>query len=274
MNANIFNLILIQPLANGLIFFYRILWQNMGLAIIFFSAFLKIILTPLTKPQMESMKKMKEVEPQLKKLKEKYKNDKTGLMKAQTDFYKEKKINPGAGCLPMILQFVVLIAFFNVFTKVLVPDGKGVATINSYLYQPLRFNEGEKISTKFLYLDLTKPDKFKISAIPFPIPGPILLLAALLQLVSSLMMLPMIKLEEKMAGKTSGKEDDLQVSMQKSTTYTFPLMTLIFGMSFSSGLALYWAVFSAFQVWQQYKTSGWGGLSNTIWKVKAYLKIN
>jgi YidC/Oxa1 family membrane protein insertase len=265
---NIFNLILIQPLANGLIFFYRLLGQNMGLAIIFFSAFLKIILTPLMKPQMESMKKMKEVEPQLSKLKEKYKNDKAGLMKAQADFYKEKKINPGAGCLPMILQLIVLIAFFNVFTKVLVPDGKGIATINSYLYQPLRFNEGEKISTKFLYLDLTKPDAFKIPQIPFKLPGPILILAALLQLASSMMMMPAIKLEEKLAKKTEKKEDDMQASMQKSTTYMFPFMTLIFGLSFSSGLALYWTVFSAFQVWQQYRTSGWGGLTTVFNKIK------
>jgi len=44
-------------------------------------------------------------------------------------------------------------------------------------------------------------------------------------------------------------------------------------MSFSSGLALYWAVFSAFQVWQQYKTSGWGGLSDIMWKTKSWLKI-
>ena len=245
----------------------------MGLAIIVFSALLKIVLNPLMKPQMESMKKIKDAEPQLKKLKERYENDKTGLMKAQADFYKEKGINPGAGCLPMILQLVILIALFNVFTKVLVSDGKGIENINTYLYKPLRFSQEEKVSMKFLYLDITKPDVFRFPNFPVPVPGPILLLAALLQFASSLMMLPAVKLEEKMAAKTSGKGDDLQASMQKSTTYTLPLMTLIFGMSFSSGLALYWAVFSAFQVWQQHKTSGWGGLSDTIWKTKKYLKI-
>jgi YidC/Oxa1 family membrane protein insertase len=258
---NIFNVILVEPLANGLILFYKVLWQNMGIAIIAFSLFLRFVLNPLTKPYMQSMKKIKDAEPQLKKLKEKYKNDKTGLMKAQADFYKEKGINPGAGCLPYLLQIVVLIALFSVFSKVLVEGPGGMEKINSYLYQPLKFKQEETLSTRFLYMNITKPDVFKIPNFPVPIPGPILLLAALLQLASSLMMLPAIKIEEKMASKSSSKEDDLQVSMQKSTTYTFPLMTLIFGMSFSSGLALYWAVFSAFQVWQQYKTSGWGGLS-------------
>ena len=271
---NIFNLILVQPLANGLIFFYKILWQNMGLAIIVFSLFLRFVLNPLTKPYMTSMKKIKDAEPQLKKLKEKYKNDKTGLMKAQADFYKEKGINPGAGCLPYLLQIVVLIALFSVFSKILIGGEGGMEKINSYLYQPLRFQQGESLSTQFLYMNITKPDVFSIPNFPIPIPGPILLLAALLQLASSMMMLPAVKIEEKMASGTSGKGDDMQASMQKSTTYTFPLMTLIFGMSFSSGLALYWAVFSAFQVWQQYKTSGWGGLSNTVWKIKRYLKTD
>ncbi len=267
MNTNIFNLILVQPLANGLILFYKILWQNMGLAIITFSLFLRFVLNPLTKPYMASMKKIKDAEPQLKKLKEKYKNDKSGLMKAQADFYKEKGINPGAGCLPYLLQIIVLIALFSVFSKVLVGGEGGMQTINSYLYQPLKFNESEVLTTQFLYMDITKPDVFKIPGFPIPIPGPILILAALLQLASSLMMAPVVKIEEKMASKTPGKEDDLQASMQKSTTYMFPAMTLIFGMSFSSGLALYWAVFSAFQVWQQYKTSGWGGLSPFLRKI-------
>jgi len=265
---NIFNLILIQPLANGLILFYKILGQNIGLAIIAFSLFLRLVLNPLTKPYMTSMKKIKEAEPQLARLKERYKNDKTGLMKAQADFYKERGINPGAGCLPYLLQIIVLIALFNVFAKVLVTDGKGVSNINSYLYPPLRFEETVQLNTRFLYLDMTKSDKFVISGLPFPLPGPILILAALLQLASSIMMLPAISAEQKLAKKTAGKEDDMQASMQKSTMYMFPLMTIIFGMSFSSGLALYWAVFSAFQVWQQYQTSGWGGLTALWQKIK------
>ena len=270
---NIFNVILVEPLANGLIFFYKVFWQNMGVAIIAFSLFLRFVLNPLTKPYMQSMKKIKDAEPQLKKLKEKYKNDKTGMMKAQADFYKEKGINPGAGCLPYLLQIVVLIALFSVFSKVLVAGPEGVEKINTYLYQPLKFAQGQTLSTQFLYMNITKPDVFKIPNFPVPIPGPILLLAALLQLASSLMMLPAVKIEEKMASKTQEKGDDMQASMQKSTTYMFPIMTLIFGMSFSSGLALYWAVFSAFQVWQQYKTSGWGGLSDIMWKTKSWLKI-
>lgn len=266
---NIFNTILIEPLANGLILFYKLLGQNMGLAIIAFSVALRFLLNPLTKPYMKSMKKMKEFEPQLAKLKERHKGDKKKLMEAQAEFYKQKGVNPGAGCLPYLLQIVVLIALFNVFTKVLSPNGDVALKFNELLYSPLKFGEGEVISTKFLYLDITRPDAFRVSFLPFPIPGPILIFAALLQFVSAKMMTPLQNLEEKVAKKTPGAADNLQVSMQKSMSLTFPLFTLIFGLKFPSGLALYWLLFSLFQAYQQYKTSGWGGLAplvSKLWK--------
>ncbi|KKU12405.1 MAG: Membrane protein insertase, YidC/Oxa1 family [Candidatus Woesebacteria bacterium GW2011_GWA1_45_8] len=264
---NIFTTLLIQPLANGLIAFYKILGGNMGLAIIAFSLFLRIILNPLTRPYMESMKKMKEVAPSLEKLKAKYQGDKVGLAKAQADFYKEKGVNPGAGCLPYILQIIVLIAFFNVFTKTLSPDGDLAARFNTLLYTPLKFAEGAQINTKFLYLDVTRPDVFRPSGIPIPIPGPILILAALVQLFSAKMMAPYVEAEKKIAKKTKGAGDDFQVAMQSSTIYTFPLFTIIFGMSFASGLALYWFLFSLSQAYQQYRSSGWGGATPWIKKL-------
>ncbi|OGM28017.1 hypothetical protein A3D00_03115 [Candidatus Woesebacteria bacterium RIFCSPHIGHO2_02_FULL_38_9] len=264
---NIFNLLLIQPLTNGLIFFYRLLGENMGLAIIAFSIFLRFLLNPLTKPYMESMKRMKDLGPQLEKLKAKHKDDKQKLMKAQADFYKEKGINPSAGCLPYLLQIVILIALFNVFIKVLAQNGDTISKLNEVLYQPLRISQNQVINTKFLYLDITKPDVFNLPNIPFPLPGPILILAALVQFASAKIMAPFVKEEEKLAKKTKGKEDDLAVAMQNSSTYTFPLFTIIFGIGFASGLALYWLIFSLYQAIQQYQTSGWGGLTPLIKRI-------
>lgn len=256
-----FTTFLIEPLANGLILFYKVLWSNMGLAIIGFSLFLRLILYPLTRPYMQSMKKMKEFAPQLDKLKKKHKGNKVKLAQAQADFYKQKKIKPGAGCLPYLLQIVILIAFFNVFTRALSPDGDPTARFNELLYEPLRFAEGILINTKFLYMDISKPDVFNTDLLPFPIPGPMLFLAALVQLVSAKIMAPMEKLDEKVAEKTKGSTDDIQTAMQKSMTYTFPLFTLFIGVRFASGLALYWLVFSLTQAYQQYRSQGWGGLA-------------
>lgn len=264
---NIFLTFLIQPLANGLILFYKLLGSNMGIAIIAFGLFLRIVLNPLTKPYMESMKKMKEFAPQLEKLKRKYKGDKVKLAQAQSEFYRQKGIKPGAGCLPYLLQIAVLIAFFNVFTRTLTPNGDILNSFNKLLYEPLKFAAQETVNTRFLYLDVTRPDVLNLSFLPFPIPGPILLLAALVQLISAKIMAPYVEVEEKVAKKTKEVADDVQVAMQQSMVYTFPLFTIIFGMRFASGLALYWLLFSLYQAIQQYKSHGWGGLTPLIKKL-------
>ncbi len=236
----------------------------MGLAIIGFSLFLRVCLTPLTRPYMESMKKMKEHSHELEKLKKRHAGDRQKQMQAQAEFYKQKGINPGAGCLPYLLQIVVLIALFRVFSTVLTANGNVVEKLNVLLYSPLRFAEGASINTKFLYFDITRPDIIHIPGVAFAIPGVLVILAALVQLVSAKMSMPYIEEEKKIAKKTSETKDDMAVAMQSSMVYTFPLMTLLIGMKFPSGLALYWFLFSAFQAVVQYRASGWGGVTPWI----------
>ncbi|KKR70767.1 MAG: Membrane protein insertase, YidC/Oxa1 family [Candidatus Woesebacteria bacterium GW2011_GWA2_40_7b] len=258
---NIFQVLLVQPLTNGLMLFYRILGQNLGVAILGFSLFLIFILRPLTKPYLNSMKRIKELEPEVSKLKKKYLGDKMGFSKAQADLYKERKINPAAGCLPYLLQFAVLIALFNVFTTALAGDGNAMVKVNRLLYPALRFDQNQVLNTKFLYLDVSEPDKFNVPGIPFALPGLFLILATVAQFLSVKITTPYISVEQKVAKSTKSDTDDMQVSMQKSMIYTLPLMTLFFGLSFPSGLALYWLVFSIVSVWQQVLMSGWGSLT-------------
>jgi YidC/Oxa1 family membrane protein insertase len=210
------------------------------------------------------MKKMKELTPALNRLKEKHKNDKVKLAQAQADLYKQNKVNPSAGCLPYLLQIVILIAFFNVFSKTLYPKVDSVASFNKYLYKPLQFASDTVINTKFLYLDVKLPDTFNLSFLPFAIPGPLLLSAALIQFLSAKITSPFIKEEEVLAKKTKKESDDMQVAMQKSMIYTFPLMTLFIGYRFPSGLALYWLIFSFAQAYEQVRSQGWGGLTPFI----------
>jgi len=258
---NIFEIILIQPLASGLVLFYIIFGNNMGFAIIFFTVFLKIVLNPLTTPYMESMKKMREIAPALEKLKDRHKGDKMKLAQAQADLYKQNKINPSAGCLPYLLQIIILIAFFNVFSRTLYPKVDSVAGFNKIVYKPLQFTQDGGINTKFLYLNIKTPDTINLSFLPFALPGPILILAALIQFLSAKVTSPIVKEEEQIAKKSKSEIDDMQVTMQKSMIYMFPLMTLLIGYQFPSGLALYWLVFSLMQMIQQVRLQGWGGLS-------------
>ncbi len=263
---NIFNTILIEPLTNGLVVFYRLLGNNMGVAIIGFSLTLILALRPLTRQYMDSMKKMKEYAPQLEKLKSKHKDDKQKLMKAQAQFYKEKGINPGSGCLPMILQLVILFALLQVFLKAL--TGNDPSNLNKLLYEPLKFPAGEMINTRFLYLDVTKPDIFKIPGISFGLPGIILILAAVSQMISAKIASPYLEKQEKDAKKTKSSADDFQAAMQSSAIYTFPLMTLLVGGQFPAGVALYWLFFSLYQTVQQYRSTGLGGLKSWLMKLR------
>ncbi len=269
--GNIFTTLLVQPLTNGLILFYKYLGQNLGLAIILFSVLLIFALRPLTKPYMESMKKIKLLEPQLTKLKKKYGSDKVRMSQAQAELYKQNKINPTAGCLPYILQFIVLIALFRVFTTTLSSQEIASGNLNQLLYPALKFNETQSLNTKFLYMDISKPDSFKIPGISFGFPGLFLILATIAQFLSVKITSPYIKKEEMIAKKTKGGLDDTQVMMQKSMMYMMPAMTLIFGLKLPSGLALYWLVYSVINVWQQVSMSGWGSLTPTVNLLKSSL---
>ena len=200
---NWFTVLFTQPLANGLIIFYKLFGGNLGLAVIFFSLFLRFALTPLTRPYMENMKRMKEHAPELEKLKKKYKNDKQKLMQAQADFYKNKGINPGNGCLPYLIQIIILIALFRVFINVLTASDI-VLKFNELLYGPLKLTAGTVISTKFLYLDLAKPDAFKLAVLPFSLPGPFLIASAVVQFLSAKLQMPQIEADKNVSKQTKG----------------------------------------------------------------------
>ncbi|OGM31349.1 hypothetical protein A2630_05040 [Candidatus Woesebacteria bacterium RIFCSPHIGHO2_01_FULL_44_10] len=265
-----FRLLIKEPLANGLIIFYRLFGENMGIAIIAFTIALRLALNPLTKKYMDSMKKMREFAPQLNKLKDKHKGDKTKLLQAQMEFYKQKGIKPGGGFLPYIVQIVILITFFSLFMNVF-SNQNIVEGFNQYLYEPLKLSTDTAINLKFLYADISKPDVFKVDFLPFALPGPIIIIAALVQGISAKLMSPQTKTEAKLAGKTKEVTDDFATAMQNSAIYTFPIITILAGMRFPAGLALYWAVFSLFQLVQQtngkmfsnlLKSSPWKKLKN------------
>jgi len=266
----LWNLILYQPLLNGLILLYRTI-GNLGLAIIVLTAIIRIILIPLTAPSMKTAKKMQELAPELEKLKQRYKNDKQGLAKAQMELYRQHGANPAAGCLPQIIQLLVLIALYQAFRQVLLPDGaEMIQKINEVLYPVLRLPLETKINLQFLYLNLAKPDVFQLplNGQTIPIPGIFLMAAALTQFLSSKMMSPAVKAAEKTAAKTEEKSDDMATMMQSQMLYLFPLMTILIGFSFPSGLILYWFIFSLATMLQQYFVSGLGGLEPWLRKLR------
>ena len=239
--------IIYQPL----LFFYRIFGGNLGLSIIALTILIKVVLIPLVIPTIKSAKKMQDLKPALDKLKTKH-TDKTKLQQAQLELYKQNGINPAAGCLPQIVQIVVLIALYQVFMKFL-----GQSEVSGIALNP-----------NFLYLNLNKPDQFYILPV----------LAGITQFVFSLMMQSGLESHVHNPKKNTDKkkeEDSLEMaaSMQTQMVYMMPVMTTVISLNFQSGLVLYWVISTLFSIVQQYYFSGWGGLKPFLVKIRI-IKVN
>lgn len=248
----IWNTALFYPLLNLLVWLYK-LTGNFGWAVISLTVALRALMTPLVWNSMKAMKKQQELAPELAKLKLEYKDKKQELMTAQAELYKKNGINPASGCLPQILQIVVLIALFNAFNLVLKsPTSEVVSKLYSFNQLPANTT----ISTWFYNVNLVKPDLINIPGIKFSLPGLIVLLAALVQFLSSKMMMA--------ENPTKADPDDVMASTSEQMIYMFPIMTIIFAYQFPAGLVLYWLVFSLVSGIQQYFATGWGGLTPWI----------
>lgn len=104
---------------------------NFGVSIIIVTILIKIILLPLTLKQDRSMKEMKKLQPELEKIKQKYANDKQMLNIKTMELYREHKVNPLGGCLPILIQLPILFALFGVLRSGIIP------TDSSFLWMRL-----------------------------------------------------------------------------------------------------------------------------------------
>jgi YidC/Oxa1 family membrane protein insertase len=229
----IFTSIVFQPLYNALIALYVII-PDFGVAIVILTIIIRALLIPLSKKSIESQKKMQEIQPQIKEIQEKYKNDKQVQGQKIMAFYKEKKINPAAGCLPIIVQLIFLIALYRVFMLGL--NGQE----SSELLYSFAKDPGQLNHISLGILDLAKPHI------------PLAIIAAGLQFVQGKMMLQQRKNGEKQKGQKEEKEPDFSTMMQQQMIYMGPVITLIIGIKFPSGLILYWIVTTIFMIVQQY----------------------
>ncbi len=234
---------------------YR-LTGSLGLSIIALTIIVRAILIPIVIPSLKALKKQRDLQPELTKLKAKHKGDQRKMAEAQMELFKKHGINPTSGCLSQIVMIIVLIALFSVIQLFAVKHD--VTRINSNIYfESFKLAQDEKISTHFGYLDLGKPDPLYILA----------LLSGILQFVASKMMMPFIEKAEKVAEKTEPKTDDIALQMQQQTLYMMPLMNVVIGIALPSGVLLYIVVTTLFTIAQNYFTTGWGGMTPIVAKV-------
>ena len=231
----IFHELIYQPLYNVLIFSYNIIGQDFGIAIIATTIFLKVILIPLSKKQIQSQKKLQDLQPKIKEIQAKHKDNKEKQTKALMEFYKKNKTNPFSGCLPLIVQLIFLIAIYRILLNI---SAAGLNIEAGDLYSFVS-NPG-KINHLFLgIVDMAKPS-----------PVLAVLAAASQYWQTKIMMAKNQKKQESLKKDSDGKPDFAQI-MSKQMLYLGPLLTLFIGIKFAAGLALYWLVSTLFMIFQQ-----------------------
>jgi YidC/Oxa1 family membrane protein insertase len=241
----LFNEVIYRPLFNGLIFLYNVIpGHDFGIAIIALTVIIRFILYPLNQKQIKSQKEMQEIQPKVKEIQEKYKNDKEKQGRALMDLYREHKINPASGCLPLLVQFPILYALLSVFRNVLNPDKLNV--LYGFISHPGVINHF------FLgFFDLSKVSvMISNGSINFVSWGNLTLavLTGLAQVWQSRMMVaqpPAIKSKE-------SKDESMTAMTSKMMLYFLPAFTFILAATFPAGLALYWLTITVFGVVQQY----------------------
>ncbi|MDD3711309.1 MAG: YidC/Oxa1 family membrane protein insertase [Patescibacteria group bacterium] len=224
---NLFQAIFYQPILNLLVFLYNNL-GDLGLAIIFLTLIIKLILLPLSKKSIKSQKALQELQPKIDELKAKFKGDKQAMSLSLMALYKQNKVNPFSSCLPLLIQLPFFIAIFKVFRD-------GFAQNHLDLLYPF-VNNPELINTvSFGFFDLSQ--RSVILAI----------LAGIAQFWQGKMMVA-----KKPEIKTEGSKDENMLSiMNKQMLYIMPGVTVLIGLSFPAGLTFYWFLTTLFTALQQ-----------------------
>lgn len=211
-----------------------------AIAIILSTIIFKAIMMPFTLKQSKSMRKMQEISPQIKELQEKYGKDPQTLQRKQMELYKEANYSPFSGCLPMLLQFPILIAFFYVIRSPEIYVFENQEAYNLINKTFLWIND-LSFAENYLFEDGIVNGISMGMALPF-IGAALPILAAVSGFTTYL--------TTKMTSQPA--INDQQASTQKSMNMMMPVMIFIFGLQFPAGLALYWVVSNLFQLAQQY----------------------
>ncbi|WP_353094610.1 YidC/Oxa1 family membrane protein insertase [Tissierella praeacuta] len=188
-----------------------------AMAIIITTIIFKLILLPISLHQSKSSKKMNELQPKMKEIQTKYKNDPQTMQTKMAELYKEHKYNPASGCLILLVQFPIIIAFFKVMGN---PTTFAFRDPGVY----------EAMSKAFFWIkDLNNPDPY-LWGLP--------LLAAATTYFQSLTM-------------SAATTDPQAQATQKMMNMFLPIMIFMAARGFAAGLALYWVISNTFSIIQQ-----------------------
>lgn len=206
-------------LANFFAWFLRLLHRyipNYGVVLLIFALVMKLVLHPLTHKQMEHGFKQQKLAPQVQQIQKLYPNDRIKQQQELSKLYKEHKTSPMAGCLPVLIQFPIIIP----------------------LYSVLRYSLDMRNASFIFWLkDLSEPDPYLVLPI----------IMAIFMILQSLMMRPPKMDESQMDDKQKAMQ-----SQQKMMTWMMPIMMFFIFRGMPAGLVLYWTAFNILSVVHQY----------------------
>ena len=266
-----------QALFMGLMVLYN-LTGDIGLAIIGLTLIIRLLLVPVFRAQIVSQRRMQMLQPELKAIQAKYKGNRAKISEEQMKLYKDRGVNPASGCVPALLQMVLLLPMYQVFSQ-----GLSAPNISSMLqvfgHQVINVTCQVQPAGTSATLD---PVPCINTAIPwlawipqitggqFLFPGypggllankpeifvmvlPGLFGLSLLALVSAILQL----VQTRMMATPS---NDPSASSQQRIFLILPLFSLIYGWFLPAGLFIYWITTTIFSIVQQYLINGYGGL--------------
>jgi YidC/Oxa1 family membrane protein insertase len=240
--SNLWNLIILNPILNGLVFLSSIFPKavGFGLAIIILTIVVRLITLPLTLKQLKSTKAMQAMQPKIQELQTKYGKNQQKLQQEMSKLYKEAGVNP-LGCLwPMLVQLPIWIALYQSIIKVVATTPENLLALSQHLYSSQLLAQAIPVGSQFLWLNLGQPG----------------------DLILAILVGGTMWVQQKMT--TAPSADPRQKSMNSMMMMLMPLMFGMFSLMFPSGLPLFWLVSNVIGIGIQYFIGGgWGYLRHS-----------
>jgi YidC/Oxa1 family membrane protein insertase len=230
------DLLIINPITNALLWLYDILGNNFILALTVFTVFTRVLMLPLNLRQQRSMVKTQEMQPRIKAIQQKYKDN---PQKMQEEFQKIG-YNPAeslTGCLPLLATMPILFGLFQVLRLVLGSTPQTLFELTQRVYPGIDLTNLLPIQSNFLWLNLGQPDPLYILPI-------LVFVTMFVQTKYTSPSSAKKKDDNSKNGKDNGKEqqNDPTAAMTQSMQYTMPIMFGFFSLSFQSGLSIYFVL--------------------------------
>ena len=247
-----FTTLIVQPLFNLLVLIYALLpGHNFGLALIIFTIIIRLALWPLVKKQLHQARAMRELQPEIKKVKQATKGDRQKESQMLMELYKEKGINP-VGTLPtLIVQIVVLIGLYSGLRRI-IADPHSLVSFSYPAIQHLGWMQhlAHDIhafdDTLFGWVDLSRAALTK--GMPVYWPAMLIVLgSAIAQFFQGRQLMPAGKekkglraILKQASDGTQADQSEINAAVGRSTMYFLPVMIFFFTVSLASALSLYW----------------------------------